>query len=76
MHLALVQWYDFVEETPFVYGCPLLELVELYNFIEIEAIEDTIHVVPRFDKDNEYFVIERDWCGLIFIHNLYLIKNT
>ncbi|RHZ63290.1 hypothetical protein Glove_330g53 [Diversispora epigaea] len=56
MHLALVQWYDFIEETPFVYGCPLLRLVELYNFIEIEAIEDTIHVVPRFDKNNEYFV--------------------
>ncbi|RHZ84045.1 hypothetical protein Glove_86g99 [Diversispora epigaea] len=55
MHLALVQWYDFIEETPFVYGCPLLRLVELYNFIEIEAIEDTIHVVPRFDKNNEYF---------------------
>ncbi|RHZ84571.1 hypothetical protein Glove_79g146 [Diversispora epigaea] len=57
LHLALVQWYDFKSEiTPFVYGCPLLELVELYNFIEIEAIEDTIHVVPRFDKNNEYFV--------------------
>ncbi|RHZ84366.1 hypothetical protein Glove_82g20 [Diversispora epigaea] len=56
LHLALVQWYDFKSEiTPFVYGCPLLELVELYNFIEIEAIEDTIHVVPRFDKNNEYF---------------------
>ncbi|RHZ74559.1 hypothetical protein Glove_221g5 [Diversispora epigaea] len=58
MHLALVQWYDFIEETPFVYGCPLLRLVEVYNFIEIEAIEDTIHVVPRFDKNNEYFVRE------------------
>ncbi|RHZ82761.1 hypothetical protein Glove_103g91 [Diversispora epigaea] len=57
MHLALVQWYDFIEETPFVYGCPLLRLVEVYNFIEIEAIEDTIHVVPHFDKNNEYFVI-------------------
>ncbi|RHZ87458.1 hypothetical protein Glove_34g80 [Diversispora epigaea] len=56
MHLALVQWYDFIEETPFVYGCPLLRLVEVYNFIEIEAIEDTIHVVPRFDKNNEYYV--------------------
>ncbi|RHZ84782.1 hypothetical protein Glove_75g60 [Diversispora epigaea] len=55
MHLVLVQWYDFIEETPFVYGCPLLRLVEVYNFIEIEAIEDTIHVVPRFDKNNEYF---------------------
>ncbi|RHZ77869.1 hypothetical protein Glove_169g8 [Diversispora epigaea] len=57
MHLALVQWYDFIEEIPFVYGCPLLRLVEVYNFIEIEVIEDTIHVVPRFDKNNEYFVI-------------------
>ncbi|RHZ88371.1 hypothetical protein Glove_23g195 [Diversispora epigaea] len=56
MHLALVQWYDFIEETPFVYGCPLLRLVEVYNFIEIEAIEDTIHIVPRFDKNNKYFV--------------------
>ncbi|RHZ83390.1 hypothetical protein Glove_95g39 [Diversispora epigaea] len=55
MHLALVQWYDFIEETPFVYGCPLLRLVEVYNFIEIETIEDTIHVVLRFDKNNEYF---------------------
>ncbi|RHZ66447.1 hypothetical protein Glove_307g34 [Diversispora epigaea] len=44
IHLALVQWYDFIEETPFVYSCPLLRLVEVYNFIEIEAIEDTIHV--------------------------------
>ncbi|RHZ72834.1 hypothetical protein Glove_238g17 [Diversispora epigaea] len=56
LHLALVQWYNFKSEiTLFVYSCPLLELVELYNFIEIEAIEDTIHVVPRFDKNNEYF---------------------
>ncbi|RHZ85504.1 hypothetical protein Glove_65g95 [Diversispora epigaea] len=60
MHLALVQWYDFIEETPFVYGCLLLRLVEVYNFIEIEAIEDTIHVVPRFDKNNEYFVMKLD----------------
>ncbi|RHZ80683.1 hypothetical protein Glove_132g248 [Diversispora epigaea] len=60
MYLALVQWYDFIEKTPFVYGCPLLKLVEVYNFIEIEAIEDTIHVVSRFDKNNEYFVMEFD----------------
>ena len=57
LHLALVQWYDFKSEiTPFVYGCPLLELVELYNFIEIEAIEDIVHVISRFGKTNEHFV--------------------
>jgi hypothetical protein len=52
-----VQWYDFkYKNTPFVYSCPLLRLTELYDFIEIEAIEDIVHIVPRFDKNNEYFV--------------------
>ncbi|RHZ48914.1 hypothetical protein Glove_536g14 [Diversispora epigaea] len=57
LHLALVQWYDFKSwNTPFVYGCPWLGLVEKYNFIEIEVIEEIVHIVPRFDKKNEYFV--------------------
>ncbi|RHZ75905.1 hypothetical protein Glove_208g237 [Diversispora epigaea] len=48
LHLALVQWYDFISKrTPFVYGCPLLKLTEVYNFIEIEAIEDIVHIVPQ-----------------------------
>jgi hypothetical protein len=54
-----VQWYDFKSKnTPFVYGCPWLKLVEKYNFIEIEAIEEIVHIVPRFgkNKNNEYFV--------------------
>ncbi|RHZ79506.1 hypothetical protein Glove_144g1 [Diversispora epigaea] len=56
-HLALVQWYDFKsKKTPFVYSCPLLKLVEIYNFIEIEAIEEIVHIVPRFDTKDEYFV--------------------
>ncbi|RHZ88135.1 hypothetical protein Glove_26g84 [Diversispora epigaea] len=55
LHLALVQWYDFISKRiPFVYGCPLLKLTEVYNFIEIEAIEDIVHIVPRFNKTNEY----------------------
>ncbi|RHZ58063.1 hypothetical protein Glove_376g5 [Diversispora epigaea] len=56
-HLALVQWYDFrSKKTPFFYDCPLLKLVEIYNFIEIEAIEEIVHIVPRFDTKDEYFV--------------------
>ncbi|RHZ80488.1 hypothetical protein Glove_134g73 [Diversispora epigaea] len=56
-HLALVQWYDFKsKKTPFVYSCPLLKLVEIYNFIEIEAIEKIVHIVPHFDTKDEYFV--------------------
>ena len=34
----------------------LIKLKELYNFVVIEAIQDTVHIVPRFDKTNEYFV--------------------
>ncbi|RHZ76095.1 hypothetical protein Glove_203g15 [Diversispora epigaea] len=62
LHLALVQWYDFISKrTPFVYGCPLLELTEIYNFIEIEAIEDIVHIVPRFDKTNEYLQLDNNY---------------
>lgn len=57
LHLALVQWYDYrFQKNPNLYGCPLLQLVEWYNFIEIEAIDDIVHIIPRFDKTNEYFV--------------------
>lgn len=57
LNLALIQWYDFKSLTnPYLYGCPYIELKELYNFVPIEAIQGTVHIVPRFDKTNEYFV--------------------
>ena len=57
LNLALVQWYDFKsQKTPFVYEYPLLKLVDIYNIIEIEAIENIVHIVLRFDKTNEFFV--------------------
>ena len=52
-----MRWYNFIsQQTPFVYKCPLLELVNIYNLIEIEAIEDIVHIIPRFGKTNEFFV--------------------
>ena len=57
LNLALIQWYDFKSlKHPYLYGCPHIELKDLYNFVAIEAIQDVIHVVPRFGKTNEYFV--------------------
>ncbi|CAB4407649.1 unnamed protein product [Rhizophagus irregularis] len=57
LNLALIQWYNFkFQNQPHLYGCPLLEITEIYNFINIEAIQDIVHIVPRFDKTNEYFV--------------------
>jgi len=33
-----------------------MKLKELYNFVVIEAIQNVVHIVPRFGKTNEYFV--------------------
>ncbi|RHZ86160.1 hypothetical protein Glove_54g87 [Diversispora epigaea] len=57
LNLALVQWYDFkFEKNSYLYNCPLLKLVELYNLIPIETIDNIVYIIPRFDEDNEYFV--------------------
>ena len=36
--------------------CSRLEFTEIYNFIDIEAIQDIVHIIPRFNADNEYLV--------------------
>ncbi|RHZ82785.1 hypothetical protein Glove_103g82 [Diversispora epigaea] len=57
MHLALVQWYDFKSSVnPYLYECPLLEKTNIFNLIEIEAINDIIHIIPRFIDNNEFLV--------------------
>ncbi|KAF0511706.1 zn-finger domain-containing protein [Gigaspora margarita] len=49
--------YDFKsKKTPFYYGCSRLQLTEIYNIIDIEANKDNVHIIPRFDKDNDYLV--------------------
>jgi hypothetical protein len=56
-NLALIQWYDFISQSnPYLYGCPMLEFTEIYNFVDVEAIQDIVHIVPRFGSDNKYFV--------------------
>jgi hypothetical protein len=56
LNLALIQWYDFKETNPYCYGCPRLKLINHFNFIDIEAIHDIVHIVSRFNSNNEYFV--------------------
>ena len=56
-NLALIQWYDFKSQShPYLYRCSRLKLINIYNFIDIEAIQDIEHIIPRFNLDNEYFV--------------------
>ena len=57
LNLALIQWYDFKSQTHlYIYEYSHIRLKELYNFVVIEAIQDVVHIVPRFGKTNEYFV--------------------
>ena len=57
LNLALIQWYNFKHKNKlYVYECSQLKLIEIYNFIEIEAIQDIVHNVPRFNSSNKYFV--------------------
>jgi hypothetical protein len=57
LNLALIQWYDYKLLTyPYLYGCSRLKLTEFYNFIDIEAIQDIVYIIPRFNSNNEYFV--------------------
>ncbi|KAF0540171.1 zn-finger domain-containing protein [Gigaspora margarita] len=39
------------QKTPFYYGCPRLQLTEIYNIIDIEA--NNVHIISKFDKDND-----------------------
>ena len=57
LNLALIQWYDFKSQSqPYYHRCPRLQIKELYNFIEIEAIQDIMHIILRFKSKNEYFL--------------------
>ncbi|PKY23593.1 hypothetical protein RhiirB3_387349 [Rhizophagus irregularis] len=58
-NLALVNWYDFkynVSHRLFKYDCPHLKKILIFTVIAVESIIEPIHIVPRFEKDNEYFV--------------------
>ncbi|KAF0427063.1 zn-finger domain-containing protein [Gigaspora margarita] len=58
LNLALIQWYDFKSTNdPYYYGCSRLKKTKLYNIIDIEAIKNHVHIIPCFDKSNDYLVI-------------------
>ena len=58
--LALVQWYDFWYKNNkwrlYKYNCPLLQLLDMYNFVPVESIIELVQVIQRAEQQNEYFV--------------------
>ncbi|PKY59710.1 hypothetical protein RhiirA4_482693 [Rhizophagus irregularis] len=52
---ALVQWYNIDLTVPELYGCPQLYFTEEYNTIPIGSINQEVHIVPRFHKENCFY---------------------
>ena len=53
LEFAHVRWYEEVGE---LWGSPRLRLLKYYSCIPIDSVDRTVHIVPRFDKTNEYLV--------------------
>jgi hypothetical protein len=60
LDLALIQWYDFKIQTTieklYKFGCPWLRRLDIFDFVLTDSISNLVHIVQRFDKENEYFV--------------------
>jgi hypothetical protein len=54
--LALVCWYDIHPKESDVYGCLQLYYTEEYNIIPIDSIDQEVHIVPQFDKENLFLL--------------------
>ena len=57
--LALVHWYDFKysnSDRLFKYDCPLMKSIPMFTIIAVNSIAEPVHVIPRFEKTNEYFI--------------------
>lgn len=54
--LALVRWYDIHSMEPELYGYPQLYYDKEYNAIPIESINQEVHIVPRFNKENRFLL--------------------
>ena len=52
----MVRWYDIKPDKPELYGCPLLYYTKEYNIIPIESINQEVHIVPQFDKNNHFLL--------------------
>jgi len=56
LDFALVRWYDQVDEITELWGCSRVKLIDQYSCIPLESVDQTVHIVPRFGKNNEYLV--------------------
>ena len=59
---VMVKWYDYClptrkEPEPLdIFGCPRVKMLEEYNIVPLESVVESVHVIPRFHKENKYLV--------------------
>ncbi|CAI2166983.1 16602_t:CDS:2 [Funneliformis geosporum] len=59
LQLLMIHWYDFkIQKDNQIYRffCPYLKMVDLYNIIPIEAVENLVHIIPSFANENSFYV--------------------
>ena len=56
-YLALIKWYDYKNKAKLnLYNCLWIKLTFQYEFIPVDSAVEPIHIVYRFEKNNEYLV--------------------
>ena len=55
----MVKWYDYCEqdgEETEIYGYPRLKMLKDYDIVPLNSIEQAVHIIPRFHKNNQFLV--------------------
>ena len=47
---------NIITQRFYKYGCPFLKKVDHFQFIPISSINEVVHIVPRFDYFNSFYV--------------------
>ncbi|GBB90457.1 hypothetical protein RclHR1_17400001 [Rhizophagus clarus] len=56
VNLALLRWYEEVQEEEIIYDCPRLWLTDQYTCVYLDSVDMSVHIIPRNNCENEYFV--------------------
>ena len=58
----MVKWYDYCvptrkePESSDIFGCPRVKLLDEYNVVPLDSVVESVHIIPRFHKENQYLV--------------------
>jgi hypothetical protein len=55
INLVLLRWYDEIDGES-LHGCPRLWLTDQYTCVYLDSVDMTVHIIPRNNCENEYFV--------------------